>query len=312
MGKKNNYSAFGIQFESDIILPELHTCTGGCADVKIISGNVPKELLSPHEQNDVYQVAENEFLFRVDGIASFYVTNGEQIIVQRFNQNLDQVRLYLLGTVMGVLLMQRGILPIHGSSVVVEGQCIIFVGVSGAGKSTVAAALRINGHSLLADDISAVKFDNNGLPWVQPGYPQQKLWQGSATMLGIDTIPLRRICEDMDKYAVPVFAGFWRDPILLNAVYEIKVQPGNNIGIRPVKGVEKIATIMHHTYRSGMLEGLGLKHAHFKKCASLTKQIPVFCLTRPESIPLLERQVDVLERHFAELFGTSKKWIKSI
>lgn len=307
-----SYSAYGIHFESDIELPELLTCNEGSAEVKIVSGNIPNEIYSPIVQNELYQVAKNEFLFRVDGVAGYYVKNGEQIIIQPFSQDLRRLRLYLLGTVMGVLLMQRGLLPIHGSAVVVEGHCIIFTGVSGAGKSTVAAALHKIGHFLLADDVAAVKFDKNGLPWVQFGYPQQKLWQLSVSMLGINTIPLRRICEDMDKYAVPVPAGFWRYPILLNAVYEINVQSANNISIVPVNGVEKIATIMNHTYRSEMLAGLDLKLAHFEKCATMAKQIPLFRLSRPESVPSLDRQIDVLEQHFSELFRLCKKRIKSI
>lgn len=307
MGKKYSYSAFGIQFESDFILPELNTCTGGSADVKILYGNVPSEIHSPYEEDDYYQIAENEFLFSVDGVASYYVTNGEQVIVQLFNQDLREVRLYLLGTVMGVLLMQRGIIPIHGSAVVIEGRCIIFVGVSGAGKSTVVAALRKNGHSLLADDISAVKIDENGLPWIQSGYPQQKLWQDSASMLGIDTTPLQRLCKDMDKYAVPVSEGFSGHSMLLNSVYEINVQPGNDIAILPVLGVEKVKIIINHTYRLELLEGLGLKLAHFKKCATMAKHISVFCLKRPESVPSLDRQVDILERHLAELFGITEE-----
>lgn len=299
--KRYTYSAFGIQFESDVVLPELNTCTGGSVDVKITYGNVPNEIHSPYEKADYYQIAENEFLFRVDGVASYYVTNGERVVVQLFNQDLRVVRLYLLGTVMGVLLMQRGILPIHGSAVVMEGRCIIFVGVSGAGKSSMAAALCKNGYSLLADDISAVKFDENGLPWVQSGYPQQKLWQDSVSMLGIDITLLQRIYDDMDKYAVPVTMGFWGHPVLLNAIYEINVQAGNNLPIIPVIGAEKVATIMSHTYRSGFLEGLGLKIEHFKRCATMAKCTPVFRLTRPEGVTLLDQQVDILERHLAEM-----------
>lgn len=309
--KKNRYSAFGIQFESDIILPELHASTEGSPDVKILYGNVPNEIHSPQDQNEYYQIAENEFLFTVDGVASYYVTNGEQIVVEPFNQDLRKVRLYLLGTIMGVLLMQRGILPIHGSSVVVGGLCIMFVGDSGAGKSTVAAALRNKGHSLLADDISAVKFDNNGLPWVESGYPQQKLWAASASMIGIDTTSLQRLCEDTDKYAVPVSEGFYGHQRLLNAVYEIKVQPVSNITIIPIIGIEKVSTIINNTYRLEMFKGLGLKISHFNKCATMAKHIPVFQLTRPESIPSLDRQVDVLEQHLAELFGSIEERITS-
>ena len=309
---KYNYFAFGLQFESEIELPELHTCDGGDADVKILYGNVPNEIYPLYVGEDFYQVAEDEFLLRIDGVASYYVTGGEQIVVQPFNQDLSEVRLYLLGTVMGVLLMQRGIIPGHGSAVVIDGRCIIFVGVSGAGKSTMAAALCNKGHLLLADDISAVTFDKDGLPWVHSAYPQQKLWQDSASMLGIDTTPLQRLYGDLDKYAVPLSVGFWGYPMRLNAIYEINVQHSNNITINPVIGAEKVATIMNHTYRSGLLEGLGLKIQHFKKCATIAKHTPIFRLTRPKGVPSLDQQIDVLEQPLAELFRINENKNKSI
>ena len=37
---------------------------------------------------------------------------------------------------MGALLMQRKILPLHGSAIAIDGKAYAFVGDSGAGKST--------------------------------------------------------------------------------------------------------------------------------------------------------------------------------
>lgn len=311
--KKYSYVAFGIQIESDIMLPELHKGAERTTDARIYYGEVPNELSSPVEKDNYYQVAEDEFLLRLEGIANYYVINGEQIVVQPCEQaDLREVRLFLLGTVMGVLLMQRGIVPIHGSAVVVDGHCLVFTGVSGAGKSTVAAALHKKGYDILTDDVSAVTFDKEGVPWVQSGYPQQKLWQTSASMIGIDTTPLERITKDEDKYAVPIPKGFWRGPMPLAAVYEIMEKPCNDITIIPLTGIEKITTIMNNIYRSGLFNGLGLKKSHFQKCANVVNHIQVFRLTRPENIPSLDRQIDVLEQQFAELFMKNEKDVNKI
>jgi len=292
------YSAFGIRIDSEIMLPELSTVTGGAADVRIRYGDAPDKIEFPQEEGYCYQAASGTFLFRVDGVASYYITNGDQIIVRPYSQNnFRVVRLYLLGTAMGVLLMQRGLLPIHGSTVVINGCGVIFTGVSGAGKSTMAAALHKKGYSLLADDVSAVKYDQNGVFWVQPGYPQQKLWQASASMVGIDTIALDRICEDKDKYAVPVAVGFRRLPIQIAAVYEIAVKPCADVSIVPLKGITKLATIMGNIYRGEFVNGLGMKVIHFKQCANLVKQVQAFRLTRPESVISLDRQVEILLQH---------------
>ncbi|CQR74733.1 HPr kinase/phosphorylase [Sporomusa ovata DSM 2662] len=296
------YSAFGIQIDSEIMLPELQQAWGGPADVIICYGAVPDKINVPIKTAYCYQAAVGEFLLRIDGIAVYYVTNGQQITIQPLGDaNYSLVRLYLLGTAMGVLLMQRGLVPIHGSTVAINGCGVVFTGVSGAGKSTMAAALLKKGYSLLTDDVSAVASDQNGVFWVQPGYPQQKLWQDAASMIGIDTMVFDRICEDRDKYAVPISAGFRRLSIPITAVYEIVVKPCLNVSIVPIKGVAKLATIMSNTYRVEFVNGLGLKIPHFKQCANIVKQVQVFRLIRPEDTMSLIRQVTMMLQHFRDL-----------
>ena len=68
----------------------------------------------------------------------------------------DKIRLYILGTCMGALLMQRKILPLHGSAIAIDGKAYAFVGDSGAGKSTLASAFLSKGYKLLSDDVIAV------------------------------------------------------------------------------------------------------------------------------------------------------------
>ena len=300
-GKKYHYCAFGLQIQSEVVLPELCAGTSGSVDVNIIYGAVPDAIQSPLEANEDHQAAENEFLFRVDGVASYYVKDGKKIIVQPRLDDNREMRLYLLGTAMGVLLLQRGILPVHGSAIAVDGNCIVFTGLSGAGKSTVAAALRKRGYSLLADDIAAVQINEGHIPWVNPGYPQQKIWQDSASLVGIDTSSMSRVCEDMDKYAVPVNKGFYTHPLPLGVIYEIVEKPCEDIIIEQLTGMEKIIMIINNTYRACLVEGLGLKAAHFRMCALSAQQVPVFRLTRPENTATLSRQVEVLEQHFAKV-----------
>lgn len=300
--KNYRYAAFGMQIDSDIVLPELPRGRKKRADIRIICGDVPDKISEPLEETEYYQAAANDFLLRIKGIADYYITNGNQIVMRLSDEaNLHEGRLYLLGTAMGVLLMQRGIVPIHGSTVVINGCGVIFTGVSGAGKSTMAAALHKSGFSLLADDVSAVIFDKSGIPWVQPGYPQQKLWQASASIVGIDTATLERVSAEKDKYVVPVSKGFKRLPVPISVVYEIAVKPCDDVTIVPLKGIEKVTTIMGNTYRAEMVNGLGLKATHFQKCVNLLKHIQVFRLIRPENVMSIDRQIELLVKNFRQL-----------
>lgn len=179
--QRYRYTAFGLLIDSQVALPELAAGVWGAADVSIVYGKIPDKLISPIEQGDYYQAADKEFLFRVEGVAGYYVTDGRKIVVQPDNgDDLRELRLYLLGTAMGVLLMQRDVLPIHGSAVVVNGMGMVFTGWCGAGKSTLAAVLHKSGYSLLADDISASTVDEGGSTLGSPGISPAKTLAGQC------------------------------------------------------------------------------------------------------------------------------------
>ena len=102
--------------------------------------------------------------------------------------NDNDVRLFLLGSVMGALLHQRGWLPLHGSAIrLPDGTAAIFMGPSGVGKSTLAAAFRRRGYAVAADDVSLIFTGADGSPLLQPAYPELKLWAEAAAKIGEDT-----------------------------------------------------------------------------------------------------------------------------
>ena len=80
-------------------------------------------------------------MIRIPDTAIFSIQEGKQIIVSPMGNTCeDKIRLYILGICMGALLMQRGILPLHGSAINIDGKVYAILGNSGAGKSTLAAA----------------------------------------------------------------------------------------------------------------------------------------------------------------------------
>lgn len=290
------YKVFGLHVTSDILLPELLTTmnTPGMPAVRIILGKVPAEIPHPVVKKDNYQGAKNQFLLRVPGIGCYYVINGNCIIVEPMEKGETHlVRIFLLGTAFGALLIQRGILPIHGSAVVVDGGCVIFTGVSGAGKSTLLAAFREKGYSFLTDDVAAVTVDEKGTPWVHAAYPQQKLWRDSAENIGVDTADLTPFYTgiERDKFAVPVHKGFLSSPMPLTAVYELEAKGCGEVSLKSLTGMDKLSVLMSHTYRPWLYDGLCLKAAHFRQCVAVAKEVTLSCLTRPVGEFSLEEQV---------------------
>jgi hypothetical protein len=168
------------------------------------------------------------------------VRDGREIVVNPLpDAPPETVRLFLLGSAFGALLHQRGILPIHGSAITYQGQAFILTGISGAGKSTLAAALVRKGCKLLTDDVAAITFNQAGTPWVQPAYPQQKLWRDSAVMMKLATGRLIRVMADMEKYAVPAIGRYHAKPAALTAVFHLVKPVGDEpgkLGLKPVWG----------------------------------------------------------------------------
>ncbi len=140
------YQAFGLIIASPFICPELLPAAGA-AEVTIRYGAVPDDLESIYQQGVCYQVNPESFLLKLKGIAKYLVAAGEQIIIDRAPGVKDnEVRLFLLSAVFAALLLQRGLLPLHGCAIEADGGAAVFVGRSGCGKSTLAGALRQRGY----------------------------------------------------------------------------------------------------------------------------------------------------------------------
>ena len=107
--------------------------------------------------------ARGQSFFKIEDTGLFLMEQGKRIVVSpQPGADEKKVRLFILGTCMAVIMMQRGILPLHGSAVVIDGWAYAFVGHSGAGKSTLSAALASRGYPLLTDDVVALDLGCRG------------------------------------------------------------------------------------------------------------------------------------------------------
>lgn len=274
------YRAFGLTIASELNLKPLQILNDKAdVDVSISLGQVNQTgLENPTDIKPLCQQAENEHWFFVPDIARFYITNGNSIIVEPFeNSDMQSVKLYLLGTCLGIIFHQRDLLVIHGNAVRFGDKAVIFAGKSGNGKSTLAAAFHQKGFDILADDLAVI--DKQGLCY--PSYPQLKLWQNTANKLGINTDELHRIRLQVNKYAMPLKTGFYDKPLPVAGLYILQTHKQKNIEFIPANGFEKFKPLKNQTYRKGQLEGLGLKPQHLRACTQLANIIFVTHLTRP-------------------------------
>ena len=310
-----HYSAHGLRILSELALPELYPLspgqaqtppleargpsTGSGTNVLIELGRTPESLHNPSSEALFYQAKPNQFLFKVDSIASYFVEEGKRITIQPAAQATeDEIRLFLLGSVFGALLHQRGLLVLHGSAVQTEKGAVVFCGASGAGKSTLAAALQQRAYPILTDDVSVIEFNNTAQPQVLPGLRHVKLWADATKKLGQPIDGLRRVRPQLEKYALPLSDPGPLEPTPLAAIYVLGKGNIHEFSRQTVTSRQKFTLLQRHTYRQQYLQGLGMQKHHFQQVIRVGACVAVQEIIRPKTPYRLDELVELLERDF--------------
>jgi hypothetical protein len=255
----------------------------GIIDVEIIKNDMAKYRGELESTPNTYVVLDNHVMFYIPNNAYYCIQEGRTIMVSPVPEaDEDLIRLYILGTCMGALLMQRGIYPLHGSAVAIHGKAYAIIGESGAGKSTLASALISKGYPILSDDVIAVslsKKDQTAV--VTPSYPHQKLWQESLNQFGMTASNYRSVYGRETKYSIPVTSNYFPDPLPLAGVFELVKDEDYKEDIVRIEKLDRFQTLFCHTFRQFLIPRLGLTKWHFNTSAAIMNQIEMFQLRRP-------------------------------
>ncbi len=285
---------FGLRIQSEIELPGCVN-TDSTPDVIIRLGGVPKNLHNPKLTLACTQVSPDSFLLSLDNIARYLVENGNSITIEPVaGVGEEEIRLFLMSSVWSALLLQRGILPLHGSCIRVKERAIVIGGYSGNGKSTLAVALMQAGYPLISDELCGVTISENSQPLILPGFRQVLLWKDSLEKLGIESHGLLQTRPNIEKYILPLEDSDTIEPVLLGGLYILSVINTPTYQVIPIHGISKVSMLVDSTYRVKHVGGLGLNVLHFKQCTGIAKSIEVKNIERPTypfDIPALVRVI---------------------
>jgi len=297
-----NYNAYNLGISSALPLPELQASAEAATDVTIRVGRVnwspPPEALSSEEL--CFEVTTDKAYFFWAQLGKFTVSGGSAIVIDPCAGVEERLlRLPLLGTILAVLLHQRGRLVLHASAVAIDGEAIIFVGNKGRGKSTMAATLYGRGHQLIADDVVALSIDAPGPPMVMPGFPQIKLYpEAVASSLGDDHELLPELADGYEKRGRRVTDRFAQQSLPLRSIYVLRRGPVSTINQLDPQAA--LLTLIANSYMSRF--GNQLLHdaeaaAHLRQCTTLIREVPVYRLERPNDLALLPSIAQLVEEH---------------
>lgn len=289
------YRIYGLNVKSEVEVPELLSTdklSDEDIDVFVSYGVIPKEIKDKISKNTWFKYEKNNMYFTIKGVASYYIYDGKNIIVEPCKEgNYQYVKTFLLGTSFGMILSQRNIVAIHGGTILVGDKAITLTGDSGAGKSTLTNAFRHNGYPFMADDVSATKISENGTIQVNPAYPQQKICTDAMEKMGYDIKDYKLIDEGRGKYVIPTHNTFVKEPKSLGAICEIRKWDKDYVEIEEVKGQEKVGTIIRNVYRMEIIYYHGVSAPHFKNIIEVAKKIPLYRIKRPDGKFTVDEQI---------------------
>ncbi|ATY34312.1 hypothetical protein CVN68_22050 [Sphingomonas psychrotolerans] len=241
----------------------------------------------------------------VPEVARFRIQGGNSILVDRCGDASDRnVRLFLLGSAMGVLLHQLGILPLHANAIAIDGAAVAFLGHSGAGKSTLAAAFHDRGNAILSDDVCAlVRRDETFV--VEPGIPRLRLWRDAVERSGRDPETYERAFDAIDKYTVRTEPDARCTAMPLRVIYLLARDEVAGPKVRPLTGLDGMRALMENTYRGDFIGTVGEAPAHFQTCLALSREVPVFELVRPWDSRSIDATIAYVEAHLRALPGVA-------
>jgi hypothetical protein len=275
------YSAFSLAIESCIELPELPSCDEE-PDVVIRLGSVPAIGRKA--------TADEEFGFNLPHGGRFHILKGSQIIVEpATGADPTALQSMLMGKAMGYLLRQRGWLPLHSSGVAIEDKGVLFLGASGAGKSTTAAAFHASGHTVITDEIGAIRVEGERAV-VRPAWARIRLLEDALSVL---KEPAPAAGFHRAKYTLDLRKGVNPATLPLKRIYVL--EDGEELRSEVIQPLSAVPILSSHSFISRRGLGPEALQVHLRHCVSIVLHTIVSRLIRPRALRDLPDLVRLVE-----------------
>jgi hypothetical protein len=298
------YSLYGLTVTSAVPLPCAECdCSTSAADVELFEDSQTKRWQACDQERKSYE--DDGFsecsIFQDDsahicckGHFEFLVSgDGKRVRWRKLKNVPDEVLLtYLVGQVLSFCLLTRGIEPLHATAVVVDGEAIAFLGSSGAGKSSLAAAFVQRGYSLLTDDVLVLQPEGDKL-LAYPSLPRLKLMPETADVFFSErrSITMNSFTTKMIFPLPPQGAG---SMVPLRALYVLpKKNSKHRIGVRTLLGRASFLPLIANTFNDSVVTPARLKQ-QFAFARKITSAVPIRQLSFPRGLELLPAVADAI------------------
>jgi hypothetical protein len=204
--------------------------------------------------------------------------------------SLESLQVYLLGHALSFALVKQGYEPLHATSVVIDGQAIAFLGSSGFGKSSLAAAFLADGHRLLTDDMLLLK-RTDGPYQAHPGPRRIKLFPKMARRFLAGTATAVPMNSETEKLVLPLSADHcYPGSAPLRALYLLspprEVSRKQRIRVTSLTARETFMALASGTFNY-LLTGSERLERQYTECLHVGSLVPARRISHPRVLSLL-------------------------
>lgn len=233
----------------------------------------------------LYYSGEKYFMeFSCQGKGIFVFEKGKNLIEIYWEANGTSFQHYLLTSALAVALEFRDIPCLHGNTLAWKGKGFGLLGTSTAGKSTLSAALTLNGCRIMSDDMLSLQLKSNR--WsVSSSVPLLRLWQDSLKALFSSDITgkVQRVHEAYDKYSLDEdqLDSQWlkNESLTLSVLYILDRIDSSNMSpecwIEDLSPADALITLIRESVLSSATGVLGIEAIRLKNLGQLVSEIPV-------------------------------------
>jgi len=272
-------SIYGLGVVANRTIPGVPSATVARDDVRITFGSLPAWLdevstaqietsyvadYTDECRNPVLRVFR---LFEGKYHRFCYADQTEFVVDQRGTEvwarcpeslTLEDTTTYLLGPIMGFVMLLRGVFCLHASAIAIDGYAIALSGPAGSGKSTTAAAFSERGVSILAEDVVTLD-DREDRFLVRPAYPCIRLWPASVKTLYGNETHLPKLTPNWDKCYLDLTQRreqFQRESLPLAAIYLLGERRDDPLApfVRPLSRAEGLMSLVANTYATKLMD----------------------------------------------------------
>lgn len=294
------YRVYGLGLYSEVAIPELLACADEASpDVTVAYASLPPPAHPSGEPDESWaeRTPDGEVVRCVfSGVGHYAIEHGRRILIDP-DPSADPavVRHLLLGPVLAHLLWQRGVFTLHASVLRVGARTVGFVGVSGEGKSTTAAALTQRGHPLVCDDVAALVVEGKRLR-VLPGFPRIRLYEDAILSIGDTPSAHAPVHPHIDKRSKQV-SRFSTEDVFLERLYVLET--GEHLSIAPLPPPAALMEVLKHTYYAHQYAPLYGFPKHLAEATRVVERVATYRLTRPKDLARLSELIGRIEEHAA-------------